>query len=174
MDIIIDNATHESVENKYIPLFEERILIGVPKSTPQAARLAECKIAKESISDRGFNWDSAPKVAVSEFDKEKFILLKKGNKMRQIADDAFETYGVSPDIVMEFDQLQTSISYADSGFGICFLSDTSLRCGKAPENLNIYIPKIKNTTRTLYVIHKRNRYQTAAVSEFVKFIREYF
>ena len=71
---------------------------------------------------------------------------------------------------MEFDRLHTAVRYAAAGFGVCFLTDMTLKYSDACDNLCIYSPETEISNLTLYIIYKKNRYQTSASAELVRFI----
>lgn len=50
-----------------------------------------------------------------------FILLRKGQKMRQIADSVFQNSSSSPKIVMETENITTAYKLASVGFGATFV-----------------------------------------------------
>lgn len=112
-----------------------------------------------------------PKVDISMLKDQEFLLLKSGNKMRQTAGSIFAEKNVFPSVRFEFDQLMTSISFAESGFGICFLTDTVLRYGGACENIIFYQPDTDFGDRMLYIMYKKNKYLSSASSEFIDFLK---
>ena len=109
---------------------------------------------------------------LSVFREEPFILLKSGNKMRQIATGIFAEHRISPNVCFEFDQLMTSISFAESGFGTCFLTDTILRYVGPCKNVVYYQPDTEFSDRTLYIMHKKNKYLPFACREFIDFLQK--
>ena len=169
VDIIIDNAVGENREMLYSPLFDERILIGIPK---------ECEINREltdaliNISDLSASYGEAKKISIEKLKGEKFILLKEGNSMREIASGIFKEAEITPDVTFEFDQLMTSISYSECGFGLCFITDTIFK--KHKTSLNLYVPNTSFSSRTVYLIRKKSRYVTGAVKAFSELTREHF
>lgn len=81
------------------PLFDEELLVIVPKSHPLAAR--------KSIS-------------LSEVKEEKFITYEKGQSMRTTTDRLFEEAGFVPDIAFEGDELSLILQLVNEGAGISF------------------------------------------------------
>ena len=171
VDIVVDNATSIQRGYNYERVLSEKILIAVPKDLPVNRELCKFAVTKESIKQGTVDYKRHPRVKISEFKDEKFILLKKGNKMRQIAHKIFEESGIYPSIAMEFDELHTSFSYAESGFGVCFLSDIAIKYSMESDNLRFYLPDTDNSERPLYVINKKSKYLTSAAAELVEFIK---
>jgi DNA-binding transcriptional LysR family regulator len=157
---------------KYIPLLNERILLGVPKELTITERLQEYEISQEAIRNGDFDFSSAKKIDVSLFGSEEFILLKRGNKLRQLATRIFDECKIIPNVSMEFDRLNIATHYAEAGFGICFITDTSLRYGGKLDNLCVYLPNTEFSDLTMYVIHKKNKHLSSTVREFISHIQK--
>ena len=170
VDIAIDNALTQDPDYCYIPLFPERILLGVPEKLPLNARYRDYQIPTKTIQNPNCDYEKLPKIDVAIFRDTPFILLKHGNKMRQIATSIFTERGIVPNVCFEFDQLMTSISFAESGFGCCFLTDTILRYVGPCKNIVYYQPDTTVKDRTLYVMHKKNKYLSFACREFISFL----
>lgn len=171
VDIVVDNATAIHPSYNYQHILDEKVLLAVPRELEINKELVEFSIPTEEIKNGKADFSNKPKVDISKFRNEKFILLKKGNKMRQIAHKIFEESGVNPSVSMEFDDLHTAFSYAERGFGICFLSDIAIKYNSS-DNLNFYLPKTDYSKRTLYVINKKHKYLSGAQTELISFIRE--
>ena len=174
VDIAIDNALVQDPDHVYLPLFREHILIGVPAENPINEKLKAYQLDQNVLQERNYDFSGMPKVNVAEFAKEDFILLKTGNKMRQIAHNFFADTGINPHVRFEFDRLSTSISFAEAGFGVCFLTDTILKYSGPCKNLVLYQPDTKYTDRNLYVMYKKNKYLSAATRAFIDILQEYF
>lgn len=173
VDIAIDNALTKDPDHEYIPLFQEHILIGVPADNPINEKLKKYALDPEMLKKPGCDYSQLPRLNVKLLASEDFILLKPGNKMRQIAHNIFTEQGVSPKIRFEFDRLTTSINFAESGFGICFLTDTNLQYGTC-KNLVFYQPDAWDADRHLYLMYKKNKYLSPAMRTFINFLKESF
>ena len=174
VDIAIDNALSQDPEHTHIPLFREHILIGIPSENPINHKLKAFQLDPEVIQQPDCDYGSLPKLDVSLLSQEEFILLKHGNKMRQIAHNIFLESSVSPRVRFEFDRLTTSISFGESGFGICFLTDTILKYSGPCKNLTLYQPDTRFADRNLYVMYKKNKYLNTATRAFVAFLQKSF
>jgi len=171
VDLIIDNSTVKNEAYSYAPLMKERILIGAPQEARINKRLASHALPYEDVKNGKCSLDDAKRVAVGLFKDEKFLLLRQGNKMRQTASRIFEEWQVSPECVMEFDHLMTSVSYAEYGFGVCFLTDTIIKCSEEGSRLCLYVPDTSHSHRGVYIIRKKNKYLTSAEKELIEFIK---
>ena len=170
VDFIIDNSLQKETYYQYIPITKEQILIAVPKTLSVNERLIKYSISYDVIKNKEKWFENQPKVSVSEFKDEKFILLKNGNKMRQISNKIFKENSIIPDISHEFDHLMTSISYTEAKFGICFVTDTILKYAKKLTDITLYLPKTDHTDRTLYIIRKKNKYNSFASKSLIEYI----
>ena len=168
VDLIIDNAVNFDPTLSYIPLFEERLLIGVPKAFKINDTLTEYAVEMKNGS---LSYTDTKKVNASVFKDESFILLKPGNSMREIAANIFAEANISPNVVMEFDLLLTSVSYAEEGFGICMLTDSAANRSAVTGALSLYVPETKHSTRSVYLIRKK-RYLSSAEREFIRLTSE--
>ena len=172
VDIAIDNALDREDDYEYLPLLRERILLGVPEHLPENEKYTHYQIPAETIRDENCDYESLPKVPIRAFRDAPFILLKSGNKMRQIAGYIFTEAGIDPNVCFEFDQLMTSISFAEGGFGACFLTDTILRYVGPCSNILYYQPETAHCYRTLYIMHKKNKYLPVASRALIDFLRQ--
>ncbi len=165
VDIIIDNDMQYACDCEKIPVLKEKILLGIPRELKINEKYANMRVAQKCIKDGEYS--GIGKLDIAKLCEEKFILLKGGNSMRKISDAIFREAGTTPQVSMEFEQLVTAVNYAESGFGICFVTDTVLRYGREPPNLCIYIPQTEHSERTLYVIYKTSKYLTRAAKAFI-------
>ncbi len=165
VDMAIDNTLSCDPEYEYTPLFTERIIVGIPEEYP-----INKKLSKFQLSPIPEDWTAIPKLNISLLKDQPFILLKSGNNMRQTAGGIFSEKGIKPKICYEFDQLMTSISFAQNGFGVCFLTDTLLRFGQTCKSLTLYQPDTAFSERILYAIRKKNKYLPSAVQALLEFL----
>ncbi|MBQ2897845.1 MAG: LysR family transcriptional regulator [Clostridia bacterium] len=174
IDFIVDNA-HNEKEKEYecYPLANEQILLAVPEKLSVNEKLAPLHIHSDIIS-MGENWHkNHPKVDMRWFKNEKFILLKHGNNMRQISNEIFKENDIIPNVTQEFDHLMTSISYAEAGFGICFITDSVLKYAKKLNHISLFLPNTSHSERTLFIIRKKNKYLSFATEELIKHIIDF-
>lgn len=166
LDFIIDNAPIFKDTCVYIPCLTERIVLGVPEKLSVNDQLKSYRVSPEDICAGGRD-AALPRLSIAALKDEKFILLKHGNTMRQTAARIFQEKGIHPKVAMEFDLLMSSVCYAESGFGICFLTDTVLRYGKGFRDLCFYLPDTLHDRRQLFIIYKKAKYMPAAARVFM-------
>jgi len=174
IDFIVDNVQAENEkEYQYAAITNEQILLAVPSSLPVNQRLESFCIRKENIITDNNWYKIHPKVEMNQFNDEKFILLRHGNNMRQITNKIFKESRFVPGSIQEFDHLMTAISYAEAGFGICFVTDSVLKYAKGLNDISLYLPKTSFFERTLYIIRKRNKYLSFAAEKLIEHIIGY-
>ena len=169
VDLAIDNTLSCDPEYEYCPLFTEQIIVGVPSEYTINQKLSDMQLPGDPQK-----WSQIPKLNMNALSDKPFILLKSGNNMRQTANAIFAEKNIKPNVSYEFDQLMTSISFAQNGLGICFLTDTLLRFGQAGKNLTLYRPDTQFSKRILYTIYKKNRYLPTATRALLNFLKERF
>ena len=167
VDLAIDNTLSCDPEYEYCPLFTEQIIVGVPSEYAVNQKLSDMQLPGDPQK-----WSQIPKLNMNALSDQPFILLKNGNNMRQTANAIFAEKNIKPNVSYEFDQLMTSISFAQNGLGICFLTDTLLRFGQAGKNLTLYRPDTQVSDRVLYTIYKKNRYLPTATKALLNFLNK--
>ena len=171
IDFIVDNEYKEKEkEYEYYPIINEQILIAVPENFAINEKMTSFNIHDDIISTNENWYRNHPKVDMSWFKNEKFILLRYGNNMRQISNKIFKENDIIPQATQEFDHLMTSISYAEAGFGICFITDSVLKYAKKINHVSLYLPDTSHSERTLFIIRKKNKYLSFATEELIKHI----
>lgn len=172
VDMIIDNFDNEESSYEEYPLTREQILLCVPGDSPITRELGPFQILPEQIHSGSVHMAHVPAVDISRFQDEKFILLKNGNDMHSRAMAIFEENHLRPDVLFQVDQLNMSFSLTESAVGVSFVTDTLFKYRKHTENVVLYRLATGHTSRMLYVVHKKNRYCTRAMSEFIKSAQE--
>lgn len=172
VDIVIDNFKDSEDLYEEYPLACEQILLCVPGESSVNKELGGFRIMPESIYNGTVGFDNIPTVDISLFKGEKFILLKNGNDMHFRAMSIFEENNIMPDIIFQVDQLNMAYALTESGVGISFVTDTLFKYRKHTEDVMLYHLDARYASRILYVAHKKNKYCTRAMSEFIKAAQE--
>ena len=172
VDMIIDNFKDGTDLFEEYPLIREQILLCVPVNSPVNEKLRRYQILPEDIYNGTFNGADIPAVDITWFKDEKFILLKHGNDMYQRAMAILEEKNITPDVAFHVDQLNISYALTESGIGVNFVADTLFKYRKHLGNVVLYQLNTRYASRVLYIAHKKNRYCTRAMSEFIKTAQE--
>lgn len=171
VDIIIDNATVFIDGYKYIPLLDEQILLAVPRELSLNDEHKSRQLSAERIKAGDFSIDPSLKIDLEIFRTQRFIFLSRGSKLRQLASQIFDEAKIIPNLSMEFNRISTAISYAEAGFGLCFITDTTLKYGSMSDKLCYYAVNTDFSDMTLYIIHKKNRHLSNTAREFIGYIK---
>ena len=84
----------------------------------------------------------------------------------------FAAHGIRPNILLNLDQQMTSYNVTCSGIGISFVTDTLVM--NTYENPNVIFYKLdpEYSRRALCFFHKKGKYVTRAMEEFLKIAAE--
>jgi DNA-binding transcriptional LysR family regulator len=165
IDLIIDSYDTQDDRWEYTALATEHILLAVPTSLA-GNNNAEGLFAKADDLYYGrIRADELPKINLTRFQNEKFILLKGGNSMYKHAQTAFEISNVEPSVNFRLDQLSTSFRLTASGNGLCFVPDIMFKTHLYREDVLFY--NIEGAgTRTLYAANRRSDHTAAVIKKF--------
>lgn len=172
LDIVVDSFDETMDAYCGYPLVNERILLCVPANRRVNDNLEKYQISPDVIYNGSANLESFPPVPVEVFCDEKFILLKNGNDMYERAMTIFSKSNISPKVLFSVDQMNIAYSLAQSGMGLCFATDTFFRYGKFQNNVVLYNVGEEHCSRTLYIAHKKNKYCSKAMTEFIRIAKE--
>lgn len=84
----------------------------------------------------------------------------------------FSAAALEPQILFNVDQLNISYALVESGMGVCFVTDTLFKYGKARNDVYLYNISEEYGSRTLYIAHKKNKYCTHAMKKFIDVAHE--
>ncbi len=173
IDLMID-LLPLNVENvETIPICQEDILLTVPD-----------KVLDEVFPGR--KEDIKNRLALSPDLKLladcPFVLLKKGNRVRTIADEMFEDSQITPRIVLETENIETVLSLSCTGMGLTFYpkmfiaNDPFSRSGLAALSerfeLNFYSLNYARAHGTLGIGYHKGHYMSRATHEFIHIAQE--
>ncbi len=172
IDVIVDSFDDSIDYLHSYPLASERILLCVPASNPINERLREFSVSVEEIHSEDFSKRMLPYVPITEFKDERFILLKTGNDMYKRAMTIFREADLTPAVLFRVDQLNIAYALAESGMGLCFVTDTFFKHGIAHSDVCLYNVSGEECKRTLHVAYKKGKYCTRAMAEFINSAKE--
>lgn len=159
-----------SVENvETVPICREEILMVVPDKILETyfpGQTAEIKQQLEQNPDLGLLKDCP------------FLMVKKGNRIRTITDEMFQDMQMTPNLILETENIETVMGLAAKGMGITFyprmfISSPAGRSEMASgKNLNFYFLRYPKTQGTLAIGYHKNRYLSRATKEFIRTAQE--
>lgn len=168
IDLVLDNCPVDSDIFDHAVLFQEHLLLAVPKSFPVNRELESLQIPVTEIQSGGYLNCSIPAVPLRCFTEFPFILLKQENDTREQAMRICQEQNFSPHVILELDQQMTSYNITSSGMGISFISDTLISRVPAHENIIYYKLKEEDIGRDVSFYWKKGRYMSLAMKKFLE------
>lgn len=167
VDLVLDNCPMDTEIFQQYRLGSEQLVLAVPQSANlthfcDTARLTHADI----LAGRHLEPD-VPSVCMDVFADAPFIALRCGNDTRIRMDTICQHAGIAPRIQLEVDQLATAYNIACNGLGLTLVSDTLLRNTAAYPDMCYCKLRSDQTTRPIYLYHKRSRYVTIAMQKFL-------
>lgn len=167
LDLVLDNCPMDASLCQQYQLGTEQLLLAAPKSIHDAEGYREfCLTHEDVLSDRHLS-PQIPALPVQALADIPFIALRMGNDTRIRMDSIFHQAGITPKIQLEVDQLATAYNIACNGLGMTLVSDTLLRKTAPYSDMCYYKLSSQHTARAIYLYHKRARYVTRAMQEFM-------
>lgn len=173
VELLIDYS-YDKEQIDAFPLFDEMVLLCVPKSKSINSKLKDYALTSKDIRSGKHLKDTTPSLSASTFKNEKFLMMKAGYSMNFIGFNVCREAGFTPDVAIYFDQLMTSYNMACTGLGACFASDTLVSTAPQNDDLLYYKLESSHVTRTAYLLHKKKRYLNKACQEFIKVAQEVY
>lgn len=173
IDLLIDYNLDENMIASY-PLFDETILLCVPKHLNINSSFSDFSLSNEDIRNGKHLLDNIKKIKINDFKNECFLMMKSGNSMNYHGFKICAQAGFEPRTTIYFDQLMTSYNMAASGLGICFVTDTLIREVAPSDTLLYYKIDSDYAKRTVYLLHKKNRYINKVIREFMRTATEVY
>ncbi len=167
IDLVVDSFDDTCDAYDALPLMNEEILLCVPRDYAVNETLAAYAIPPACLAAGG-SLSKVETVPLSRFRDENFILLKAGNDMHNRATSFLTAAGITPRVSFFVDQMNISYALAEQGMGICFATDTLFRFSGVSDKIVLYKVSGAHSGRTLYVAHKKNRYCTRAMKQFIQ------
>lgn len=160
------------VENiETVPICEEEVLMAVPDEILEKTfpgRLDEIKELLTNSMDINLLSDCP------------FLLLNKGNRIRTIADDIFEESQMTPNIILETENIETVMALAAKGMGITFYPKmfisslpSSIDIAAHKARLNFYSINHPRAHGILAIGYHKGRYLSQATKEFIRIAKEH-
>ena len=168
LDLVIDNSQLDPNVYQCHRYQSEHLLLAVPPCFASNTAAKSYLLTREDILSSRFLEDSVPCVPLSLFSREPFLFLRSGNDTRQRAERICQLWNFQPRVVLKLDQQITAFNLSCFGMGCSFVSDTLIRT--LPRNVEMcyYKLPLQEARREIYFYHKKNRYITRAMEEFLK------
>ncbi len=118
---------------------------------------------------------------ITPFQDQPFILLKRGDRIRTILDNYFRKQKMTPNILLETQNIQTAFALCLEGLGICVYPEMYLRgihtlSSSFPmsgsQKADYFPLSGTSTIETLAIGYNKERYLTKAATEFIAMAKE--
>lgn len=103
---------------KTVPLTEQKLMMVVPRSFTDRIFGPEAEQVRRRFSEGA---------DISAFAEEPFVLIKRGNRTRNIVDNYFSRYHFKPKLILETENTVTTLAMAKSGIGITICPELFLK-----------------------------------------------
>ena len=148
---------------KTVPLTEQKLMLVVPRSlTDQLEHPEELRSRFAQGAD------------ISAFQDQSFILIKKGNRTRNIIDNYFNRYNFRPKLILETENTVTTLAMAKAGVGITICPELFLRAFpiSSREEVDIFPLSDPSTFSKLVVGYRADRYLSHFGERFIDLAQE--
>lgn len=173
IDLVID-LLPLSVENvETVPICKEEILLVVPDQVLETAFPGRLDEVRRRLSKS---------VDLSLLENCPFVLLKKGNRVRTIADEIFTEAQITPKIALETENIETVMALSRRGMGITFYpkmfmsgeipSDQQREAFLKKSRLNLYSLDYDRAHGVLGIGYHKSHYISRATKEFIRIAKE--
>lgn len=116
-----------------------------------------------------------PSIDISLFKDEKFILLDKNKKIRQVSDIIFNIEGINPTISLTLKNYESARRIASTGFGVTLIPMQYIKIFEGKYDADYYlINKNKYAFWDTCIATNPNTYLSRASKVFIDLIKEYF
>ncbi|MCL2675778.1 MAG: LysR family transcriptional regulator [Firmicutes bacterium] len=179
VDISLTEANNEELENRlqhgmidlmfgFLPimlesvvaveLLKERLFLVVPKA------FTDQIFSEKSDFMRG-KFSVAADVVV--FKDYPMLMLKAGNRIRGIMDSYFTAKSITPNIVLETENIETAFALSVKGMGITVYPEMFLQnlCAGAEDSVDLF--PLADSSATLAIGYSSKRYLSSAAKDFI-------
>ena len=167
IDMIVDSGIYNEALYESIPLLEDHILLAAPRKNPINLQLQLSAFSQQDILLDAHLQNNAPAISLNLFSQENFLLLGKGNDMNRRALKLCQNSHFTPIVTLYLNQLMTSYNMARQGLGVTFVTDSLIKLSPPDDSLLFYKLSEQETTRKIFIAHKKNCYLSHAMQEFI-------
>lgn len=168
-DLILDGGKYDKQKFNAEFLYEERILLAVPKCLIKTKSLFAKGFTSQDVIEQG-DIDKKEGVRLSEFGNIPFLLMKKEYDLydRMIAICRENEY--TPCATVHLNQLMTTYNFVQQNFGAALVSESLVRyCGKDDGILyfNLAVSDKSILRRNVFIAYHKNTQITNAMRRFI-------
>ncbi len=170
VDLVIGMLPFKVENIETVPVCDEEILLVVPDSLLEKTYPGQAEELKTQLQA------NADLTLVKDCP---FLLIKPGNRVRTLADEMFEEAQITPEIVLETENIETVMALAMKGMGITFYprmfisgrQDVQNRMDEAA-GVSLYHLNSPKAHGVLGIGYHKGHYMSQATREFIRIARE--
>ena len=166
VDLIIGMLPFKVENIETVPIRQEEILLMVPDAVLERTFPGRLNEIKEMLSEH---------TDLTLLKDCPYLLLNKKNRVRTIADEIFEDAQISPNIVLETENIETVMALSMKGMGITFYPKMFVSSHESLQNLlrekstlNFYSLDHKRAHGVLAIGYHKGHYMSQATKEFIR------
>lgn len=166
VDMTVGPCPQEHMEMDYIRLLSEDIVLAVSEELFARYSREEQERMKKELSETG---------KITSLREIPFLLNKKGNISREIADAIFEEEGMKPHTLIETENIETLGEMCRRGIGAAFYPTSLLQAFVSEDGmdrLRLFKLSYPCTHMTLSIAYRKNRYLTSAMREMIRIMQD--
>lgn len=160
-DLAFFNLPVKSSNIDYEIISHEEILLVLAHDHP----LAGCGQVRD-----GYKY---PWISLDLLKEEKFILLTKSQRTRQIVDELFGQYHITPEVFLQTRNITASLMLAAKGYGACFISESHLKHVHFDTPPHCFSVGKASTTVDFVAAYRRNSYLPYHAREYIKIVKDF-
>lgn len=174
VDLIIDMLPFKVENVETVPICQEEILLVVPDAVLERTFPEDFQEVKARLEEH---------TDITLLKDCPFLLINEGNRVRTIADAIFEDCQITPNIILETENIETVMALASKGMGITFYPKMFIS-GHQPfqaiikekarvhAKINFYSLDYAKAHGVLAIGYHKGHYMSQATREFVKIAKE--
>ncbi len=144
--------------------FFDELFLAVPKTLVEENNFTSNWLTADDIS-AGQIVPSQHYFHIDDFEKISFLQLRSGNNLYARSEKIFETLGIKPKRIIQFEQFATAYSLAAAGLG-CTLTSSRIIQKQASESLVYYCLPSPLMIRDFHFATRKNAYVSNSVRAF--------
>ncbi len=170
VDLIIGMLPFQVENVETVPICDEEILLVVPDSLLEKTYPGQAEELKAKLQD---NAD------LSLVKDCPFLLINPGNRVRTLADEMFAEAQITPEIVLETENIETVLALAFKGMGITFYPKMFIANRQAAQanmeqaaGVSLYHLNSPRAHGILGIGYHKGHYLSQATREFIRIAKE--
>lgn len=150
-----------------VPLTEQRLVMVVPKTFTDQLFGDQAEAMRAQY---------AQGADISDFEQLPFVLIKRGNRTRNIVDQYFSRYYFKPNLIFETENTVTTLAMAQAGIGITICPELFLRALPVPTadsaGVDLFPLTDPSTFGRLVAGYRKDRYLSHFGERFIQMAQE--